>query len=69
MQQPEIKNEDGLICSKCNVLLEPGKVHITYLASTFPAELLKCPICGLVYVPEDLALGKMAEVEKTLEDK
>ena len=25
--------------------------------------------CGKVFVPEDLALGKMAEVEKALEDK
>jgi hypothetical protein len=69
MQNPEIINVDGIMCSKCNILLEPGKVHITYLASTFTAELLKCPVCGLIYVPEDLALGKMAEVEKTLEDK
>lgn len=65
----EIKNDDGLLCDKCQVLMEPGKVHITYLKSTFPAELLTCPKCGQVYVPEDIALGKMLEVEKTLEEK
>lgn len=65
----EIKNIDKLECAKCKVLLEPGKVHITYLKSTFPAELLICPKCGEVYVPEELALGKMQEVEKTLEEK
>ena len=65
----EIKNDRGLKCSKCNVLLEPGKVYITYMKSTFPAELLKCPKCALVYVPEELVMGKMHEVEKTLEDK
>ncbi len=63
------ENNDGLMCSRCNVLLEIGKVHVTYLISTFPAELLKCPKCGLIYVSEDLATGKMAEVEKNLEDK
>jgi hypothetical protein len=28
-----------------------------------------CPNCNQVLVPEELALGKMAEVEKILEDK
>lgn len=65
----EVKNEDGLICTKCNVLLEPGKVNITYLKSSFAAELLVCPECELVYIPEDLAMGKILEVEKTLEEK
>jgi hypothetical protein len=46
-----------------------GTVTLTYLEASFPAELYKCAKCGLVYIPEDLALGKMAQVEKTLEDK
>jgi hypothetical protein len=49
--------------------MEKGKVTITYLESSFPVELLRCPQCGLVYIPEDLAVGKMLQVEKTLEDK
>ena len=65
----EVSNNDGLICDSCGVLMEAGKVHIKYMKSTFPAELLKCPDCGLVYIPEELALGKMADVERTLEDK
>jgi hypothetical protein len=44
-------------------------VTVEYLGSAYPVDLLKCPQCGLVMVPEELALGKMAEVEKTLEDK
>jgi len=32
-------------------------------------ELPACAVCGLVLVPEALALGKMLEVEKILEDK
>lgn len=56
-------------CAKCGVDLEVGQVNIGYLGNAFPAELLKCPQCGMVLVPEDLALGRMAEVEKALEDK
>jgi hypothetical protein len=28
-----------------------------------------CPKCGLVLITEELAMGKMAEAEKALEDK
>jgi uncharacterized OB-fold protein len=30
---------------------------------------LKCASCGTVFVPEDLATGKMLQVEQALEDK
>ncbi|NMC85048.1 MAG: hypothetical protein GYA58_07150 [Anaerolineaceae bacterium] len=56
-------------CSKCHVPLEPGKVMVSYLGNSYPVDLLRCPKCGLVLVPEDLALGKMAEVERAVEDK
>jgi hypothetical protein len=49
--------------------MEMGKVDISYLGSAFPVDLPKCPGCGQVYIEEALALGKMAEVEKLLEDK
>ena len=58
-----------ILCASCAVPLEPRKVTIRYLKSAFPAELLGCPVCGQVYVSEELAMGKMAEVERTLEDK
>lgn len=57
------------LCANCQVPLEAGKVTVSYLDSAFPVDLLRCPRCGLVLVPEDLAMGRMAEVEKTLEDK
>ncbi len=57
------------ICANCNVPLETGKVDVAYLDNAFPVDLLKCPNCGLVLIPEDLALDKMMEVEKQLEDK
>ena len=67
-------NQEGskdkvLLCLKCNLPLEIGKVGVSYLGNAFPVDLPKCPQCGQVFVQEDLALGKMAEVEKLLEDK
>jgi len=56
-------------CGKCRVPLGLGKVNVSYLGSSFPVDLPRCPSCGLVFVPEELALGKMAEVERLLEDK
>jgi hypothetical protein len=60
---------EGWMCVNCNVSLQLGKVDISYLGNSFPVDLLKCPNCGLVLIPEEMALGKMAEVEKALEDK
>ena len=60
---------DSWECAACGAPLTTGKVMISYLGSSFPVDLLKCPSCGLVFIPEDLALGKMLEVEKSLEDK
>jgi len=56
-------------CGRCGVPLQVSKVMVAYLGNAFPVDLLKCPSCGLVFVPEALALGKMLEVEKMLEDK
>lgn len=57
------------VCANCGKPLAPGKTSLTYMGSRFTVELLQCPSCGLVFIPEDLALGKMAEVERILEDK
>jgi ribosomal protein S27AE len=56
-------------CGKCGETLVPRVTEIEYLGSVFSVELLACPKCGLTLVPEDLALGKMFEVEQLLEDK
>jgi len=58
-----------LSCAKCKQDLVPGKVTVSYLGNSFPVDLLKCPSCGLVFVPEDLATGRMLQVEQALEDK
>ena len=68
-----MKEENGQnlpwICDKCKKALQLSKVKVCYLGGNFEVELMKCPECGAVFISEDLALGKMLEVEKGLEDK
>ena len=64
-----IDPEGKLTCMKCRVPLVKGKAKFMYLDNGFPVELPVCPVCGFVYVPEELALGKVLAVEKALEDK
>lgn len=56
-------------CARCNRSLEPATVNVSYMDDAYPVELLQCPQCGQVFVPEELALGKMLQVEQSLEDK
>jgi hypothetical protein len=46
-----------------------GKVEMTYQGHFFPVDLLRCPVCGEVFIPEELAVGRILEVEQTLEEK
>ena len=63
------KTESQMICGKCRLPLEIGKVEMAYQRQKLKADFLKCPRCGLVYISEDIVKGKMLEVERTLEDK
>lgn len=56
-------------CAKCGEKLGPKVVSIWYLGNVFEVELMTCEKCGLVFIPEELARGKMFEVEQLLEDK
>jgi len=56
-------------CSSCNGELALHKVFFTYMKGNFEVDLPACAQCGLVLVPESLAVGKMAEAERILEDK
>lgn len=56
-------------CAACGKPLENIKVAFTYMKGNFEVLLPACPDCGLVMIPEELALGKMAEAERILEDK
>ena len=64
-----IDPEGKLTCMKCRCKLRKGNAKFMYLDNGFPVELPVCPQCGFVYVPEELALGKVLSVEKALEDK
>lgn len=56
-------------CDRCRTALIPGKVEFSYMGGSFKVDLPVCPGCGLALVPEELALGRMADAEKILEDK
>lgn len=62
-------DESNILCNKCGVHLSQGKVTLEYLGNVFSVDLYKCPQCGLVFIPEGLATGRMQEVEQMLEDK
>lgn len=59
----------GWQCGKCEADLQRLPVDIAYMGSNFQVELPRCPNCGFTYIPPELALGKMRDVEKILEDK
>ena len=59
----------GWRCSACDEALVSAPVELEYLDSLFNVELPTCPTCGYVLIPENLALGKMHQVEQLLEDK
>ncbi|MDK2968331.1 MULTISPECIES: DVU_1557 family redox protein [Clostridia] len=64
------KNEKNpWMCGRCQRALVLEKVKVRYLEGNFEVELYKCPQCSQVFISEELALGKMLEVEKGLEDK
>ena len=58
-----------VLCARCRMPLEIAKVSVAYLGNAFPVDLPRCPQCGQVFVAEELALGRMVDVEKQLEDK
>ncbi|MCI8422340.1 MAG: hypothetical protein HFF50_02245 [Lawsonibacter sp.] len=58
-----------LICGTCQCPLVKKRVDFSYLTHTFFADALRCPICGQVYLSEELVKGRVAEVEMELEDK
>jgi len=64
-----MKEKKKLICNRCRVELKAQKTYIEYLGHSFHADIPRCPECGEVYIPEDLAKGRIAEVEMQLEDK
>ncbi|WP_010259633.1 DVU_1557 family redox protein [Treponema primitia] len=64
-----LKPAGEILCAKCGVALTLHPVTLGYMSSTFPVELPACPKCGFIYIPEELAIGRMLHVERSLEDK
>lgn len=56
-------------CERCGKPAENGKVMLHYMGNDFPIEMPRCPECGTCYIPEELVMGKILQVEKALEDK
>jgi hypothetical protein len=56
-------------CAKCDEQLVLKKVVLDYLGHSISHELPVCPRCGKVCITQELAEGRMSEVEQTLEDK
>ncbi|MDR1815870.1 MAG: hypothetical protein LBR00_04195 [Clostridiales Family XIII bacterium] len=56
-------------CAKCGVPLARSSTVFAYMGMTFAHEVMRCPKCGMVFIPRELADGKMAEVEMLMEDK
>lgn len=59
----------GWTCGQCGEPLHPLAVKAAYMGSEFELELPGCSRCRMYLVFEELALGKMLEVEQLLEDK
>ncbi len=64
-----LEADSHLKCAHCGIPLVKGNAVFEYLDNAFPVELPVCPQCGFVYVPEELAMGRVLSVEKVLEDK
>jgi NAD-dependent SIR2 family protein deacetylase len=56
-------------CAKCDRELVVGSINVAYMGNRFTVDLPHCPGCGRVLIAEHVAMGKMAQVEKLLEDK
>jgi ssDNA-binding Zn-finger/Zn-ribbon topoisomerase 1 len=56
-------------CGNCQEDLVMKKTVFSYLGQTVAHEAPTCPKCGKVLITEELAEGKMAEVEEQIEDK
>jgi len=70
MKSEDVRPEDlQWRCDRCDRNLVVGPVNAAYMGHRFTAELPYCPDCGRVLISEHIAMGKMAEVEKLLEDK
>jgi hypothetical protein len=56
-------------CDKCNKEMEEALLSVYYLGVYGTIEGIRCPKCRTCYVPEDIAIGKLARAERSIEEK
>lgn len=56
-------------CAKCGKEMTAAVVRLNYLGHTVEHKFPKCPVCGQIYISEEIVREKMHEVEINLEDK
>ena len=61
--------DSDMICGKCQEKLVQAEISFSYMKHIFSAEVPRCPVCGQVFISEDLVKGRIAQVEMELEDK
>lgn len=66
---PSAGTAAGVTCEACGLALACRPVRLSYLGVNFDVELPSCPSCGAVYISDEVADGRMREVELSLEDK
>ena len=65
----EFVDFEDITCTRCGVKMELSQADFTYLGHNFHTDVMRCPKCGEVYIPQELAEGKIADTETALEDK
>lgn len=63
------EEKQPMLCFQCKKELQPMKTYLSYLGHSFYVDILKCPECGEVFIPEELVKTRIVEVETQLEDK
>jgi hypothetical protein len=56
-------------CFKCKVKMVESRVRMSYLGKTGSTQGIKCSKCGVAYLLEEIAVGRVAKAEKMIEDK
>ena len=64
----ENSRDETIQCLRCGLEMIGRRTEVTYLGQTYTVELKTCPVCGQLYVPEQVR-RKMREVEEILEEK
>ena len=65
----EFVDFEDILCERCGVKMVLARADFKYLGHSFHTEVMRCPQCKAVYIPQELAEGKIADAEMALEDK